>query len=238
VKVCVLVNSCNNYSDLWIPFFTLYFKYFGEYIPVYLSSETNRYKDNRVTTILNECDPLPNSWNKALDYTLQKLLEEDYTHLIYFQEDYLLQKPVSQDTMARVIVLAEKYNMDCFRLFPCPPPEGTVINEGISFAQINRQQDYLVSLQSAIWDIQTLKKLVKIASKVGGGKAWQFEIFGTSYLRDTPEAPFNAYSVLKDGNPPLDYFCTAVVSGKWLPDAVNLCIKEGIKVDLKRRKVK
>ena len=52
-ETALLVVSCDNYRDAWEPFFTLLFKYWPECpYPVFLGSNKQTYKDNRITPIM------------------------------------------------------------------------------------------------------------------------------------------------------------------------------------------
>ena len=91
--------------------------------------------------------------------------------------------------------------------------------------EISKGADYRLSLQAAVWDKQTLLELLR-----EGESAWELELNGTKRTNDLG-APF--LSVI--GDSPIPYFCTGVVKGKWVKEAVKLCETEGIEVDLTAR---
>ena len=93
--------------------------------------------------------------------------------------------------------------------------------------EISKGADYRLSLQAAVWDKQTLLELLR-----EGESAWELELNGTKRTNDLG-APF--LSVIGDSSIP--YFCTGIVKGKWVKEAVKLYETEGIEVDLTARSV-
>ena len=51
MSTSVLIYSCDKYSDVWEPFFTLFFRYWECPYRVYISSETKKCRVPGVTTL-------------------------------------------------------------------------------------------------------------------------------------------------------------------------------------------
>ncbi len=218
--VAVLVVSCDKYKDLWMPFFSFFFKYWHDCpYPVYLSSNHSIYNDSRVKTITVGDDI---DWSSGFHKILEQI---PHTYVILLLEDYLLKQPVNSDRIQALTAYMKQKMAGCLRLFPCPGPN-VLCNDNIEVGEILKRSDYRLSLQAAIWDRQVLLSLLR-----EGETPWQLEVLG-SKRTDALDVPF--LSIWRNNSQvyPITYFCTAVVRGKWVPDAVELCKKEGIDIDL------
>lgn len=220
----VLVVSCDAYSDLWRPFFTLFFRYWPDCpYPVYLCANHLSYPDTRVTTLLTGPDT---SWSSNLKWCLEGL-PKDY--LILFQEDFLLIKPVDTDMIKKLVLCCEQREAACLRIFPSPPPDRNIDDE-LQVGEISKGAAYRVSLQTAIWEKTVLYDLL-----IDGESPWDLENIGSG-RSNALDKPFLSISIKERSRWPLDYFSTAVVQGKWVRQAVDLCTREGIVIDKSRRK--
>jgi len=217
----VLVSSCDRYRDLWKPFFTLFFRYWPDCpYPVHLLSNHETYDDPRVSAITVGED---RDWSSSFRRALEGIPRPN---VIVLMEDYLFTERIDTARIEALVAVLEKRKAACLRLYPCPGPDGACADEP-GIGEIRKGADYRLSLQAAIWDRRTLAGLVR-----DGETAWQLELQG-SRRTDELEAPF--LSVVRDAKWPLPYFCTAVVMGRWLREAVRLCRKEGIEPDLRAR---
>src|SRR5438270_12060517 len=83
----VLVLSCDSYSDLWRPFFTLFWRHWPDCpLDVYLGTNSTRYEDARVCS-LNAGRGEP--WSKRLRYFLNQM---DSRYVLIMLEDFFLTK--------------------------------------------------------------------------------------------------------------------------------------------------
>ena len=220
-KVAVLISSCDKYQDLWSPFFTLFFRYWPDCpYPVYLGTNNLKYNNKRVKMIAigDEVD-----WSSDFRCMLERISQQ---YVIVLMEDFLLIKSVDTTKIDRLITYMEAKGAGCLRLFPCPGPDLPCLDNP-EVGEISKGADYRSSLQAAIWNKQTLLELLR-----EGESAWELEINGTKRTNDL-DVPFLCVT----GDSPIPYFCTGVVKGKWVREAVELCEKEGIEVDLTVRSV-
>jgi len=215
----VLVVSCDKYHDLWVPFFTLFFRYWPDCpYPVYLCSNEKTHEDEGVQTLLTGPDL---SWSTTLKRCLERL---PTPYLILFQEDFLFTKKVDTQRVGALVSCLRNQEAACLRLYPSPPPDRPT-QEDPEVGEIATGAAYRVSLQAAIWDKAVLYGLLK-----DGESPWDLEYAGSERSNSIPRR----FLSISGGNRerwPLDYFSTAVVQGKWVREAVALCAREGIRVD-------
>lgn len=218
-KTAVLISSCDRYQDLWKPFFTLFFKYWPDcpYL-VYLSTNHGRYDDPRVKIIAVGDDT---DWSSGFRVVMERI---PHPYVIVFMEDFLFMKPVDTEKIERLITYMDKKKAGYLRLVPSPVPD-LPCTDNEEVGEISKGSDYRLSLQAAIWDKNILIKLL-----LNGETAWELELKGTKRTNEL-DVPFLSVQ----NNPPIHYFCTAVVKGKWVKEAVDFCRKEGIEVNLKIR---
>ena len=226
-QLAVLVLSCDKYSDIWDPFFNMFFKYWSDCkYPIYLCSDTLEYAHPQVKSITpgKSLD-----WSSQLKWALEQIPEASILLLL---EDYILLKPVRNERIEYYFNIFKKTNAGYLRLIPYPLPNAPLPDyPGIGV--LNPGTPYRNNTQAAIWKKETLSSLL-----IPTESAWDFELKGT-HRSDKLSEPF--LSVEKDGFPPQNgnypysYFCTAVVRGQWVRKAVKLIRKNGFDVDLTAR---
>ena len=219
--LAVIVVSCDLYSDIWIPFFTLFFKYWNDCpFPVYLTSNFLQYPDFRVKTINLENDE---NWSSSLKKALKKI-NENYVILIL--EDFLITHYVDTGQIKELWQYMREKNAACLRLFPCPGPDKTC-KDNPNVGAIVKGASYRSSTMVAIWDKEILLTLLQ-----NGETAWEFELKGTKRTNNL-DRPF--LSVIISDDPPIQYICTAITRGKWMPEVPDFFKNEGIHIDFSQR---
>lgn len=216
-NVAILVTSCDKYQDLWDPFFTLFFRYWPDCpYPIYLGTNHLKYNDKRVKTITTSDD----DWSSRFRTVFEKIPEP---YVIVMNEDFFLTKPVNTVKIEELIRYMVAQNSGCLRLFPCPGPDLPYLDNP-EIGEISKGADYRLSFQTAIWDKDIFVNLLR-----DGESTQDLEIYGTKRTKELSN-PF--LSVIED--PPISYI-GGVNKGKWVKEAVELCKKEGIEVDLNVR---
>lgn len=216
----IIISSCDAYADAWTPFFTLFFRYWPDCpFPIYLISNGQEYPDARIKTI---AFPKDLGWSGNLLGAL-KQIPQDY--IIYFQEDYFLQAKVSAEKIISALEFIQKEKAAYLRLYPCPGPDQDYKDEK-EIGLISLSAPYRNSTQTAIWDKTVLLSLLK-----EGETGWDFETAGGLERSRAVAAPFLSYR-----QPVINYFCTAILKGKYLYDAVRFCRCEGIILDKTKRR--
>jgi hypothetical protein len=219
----VLVVSCDSYRDAWIPFFTLFFRYWSDCpYPVFLGSNFETYPDKRVTPLAVGRDA---DWSSNL---LRMLEGIPVAEILLLQEDFLIDRPVETRRIGRLTGCARDAGAACLRLMPIPAPD-LPSAASPEIGGIGKGAEYRVSLQAAWWRKDALAAILR-----PGESPWQFEMLG-SRRSDSIEAPF--LGVRAGPDPPLDYFTTGIFRGYWEPGAVELCRREHVPIDLKARRM-
>jgi hypothetical protein len=221
-KVSILVVSCDKYSDLWQPFFGIFWKRWQDCpYPVYLGSNHKTYPDDRVTTITIGQDI---SWTTGLSQMLDRLNAE---YVILFLEDFLIQRPVETKAIERLVQIVKEKQLGCLRLaagLPLAFPPSYPVDDNPDLGVIAPGQSYRVSLQLAIWRTETLRKLL-----VPGLSAWEFEELGTQMSDDMADHFWGVYQ-------PAIAYQQCVEKGKWKPEGIVICREAGVHIDLEARK--
>lgn len=222
--LAVVVSSCDDYSDIWPAFFTLFFRYWPDCpYPVYLVTERQSCGDPRVRHLLVGED---RGWATNLKSALEQIPEQ---HILYLQEDYLLVRRVDTAKIAEVLAFMVREGASVLRIRPAPPAD-LAYQDHPEIGEISTDADYRVSLQAAIWDRAGLLSLIR-----EGESGWQMEALGSRRAARTDMR----FLGLKLGvTPPVPYLCTAVYRGKWTQPAVELCQTENIPIDTSRRPIR
>jgi hypothetical protein len=221
IDTALLVVSCDRYRDLWVPFFTLLFRYWPDCpFPIFLGANDERFPDRRVVSLAIGEDV---DWSSNLRKMLALI---PVAGILLLQEDFLIDRPVDTERIQKLIGYAVEKKAACLRLMPIPGPDRSC-EDHPEVGEIRKGADYRVSLQAAWWRKQSLAEVLKM-----GESPWQFERLG-SRRSDKLSAPF--LSLREGADFPLDYYPTAVFRGYWEPGAVSLCRRENIPVDLHAR---
>lgn len=217
-EVAVLVASCDAYCDLWGPFFELFRRYWPDCpYPVYLGSNflTCARPGVGPLTVGDDVD-----WSTGFAEMLRRVEEP---HVLVLLEDFLLSAPADTARIGRLLGYMTARAAACIRLMPVPGAPAPAPDFGDA-GDLPRGMPYRMSLQAAIWRRDVLLGLLR-----PGESAWQLELDGTSRT-EALAAPF--LSVLRDRPKPLPYFCNAVIRGVWRRDALALCRREAVHVNL------
>jgi len=225
-RVQVLVCSCDKYRDVWPAFFQLFFKYWRDCpYGVNLIANDESYCDERVTTL---------HIDRRLDWSsafLESLSLLTAPYVLVLMEDYLLERAVDSQGLSRLAEYMDERRVECIHVYPENKSEGDPISvQKYTLKEVPEGFPYRVNLQAALWRRDYLISLVR-----AGESAWDFEVAGTG-RSETTQATFLTVTCSPEAAP-FSYYCTGVVRGKWMPGAVALCRKEGIALDLTKRKV-
>ena len=218
----VIVMTSDGYDDAWIPFLTLFFKYWPDCpFPVYFVSNTKICTDPRVQTLLG--GDYGRDWGTPRKKAFEKISQK---YIIYLQEDFLLNAPVNTAYILELLSAIKKYNAACLRLCPSPLPDKDF--PGTPYGETTKGLPYSVSLQAVIWNKQIFDDLL-----LAGESPWDAEMKGSLRTVNVAE-PFLS---LKKGEMGIPYFSTGIKRGIWLYDANQLLKREGIIIDPKRRPI-
>lgn len=229
----VVVCSCDKYSDLWEPFFTLFHAYWPECpYPVVLNTESKVYARNdmeiRVFSPYKERETVP--YGKRMK---DCLLSVETPYVLLMLDDFFLRENVHQERLDRMIEWMEKnpdvscFNFDCIK-------DTYDIEDGRfeGFKRRSRYGEYRYNMQAGIWRTKTLMNAWKEFES-----PWQWEVFGN--MRSWKNN-YVIYSLKSNADTPMNYGFNSegmgVFRGKWvIDDVAPLFAKHGIAVDFSKR---
>jgi hypothetical protein len=219
-RCSVLIPSCDAYSDLWIPFMTLFWRHWPDCpFPVYLGSNQQTFEHPCVTTIHAGHR---NNWANCVREYLATL---DTPYVLLMLEDFFLRRLVNTMQVVSCFEAMVKLQGMMLRLVPRPSPDLPVIGFPL-IGQIKPGAPYRVSMQAAIWHRQTLLDLMR-----AGETIWQFEIHGSRRSESMGERFYGVWrSVL-----PYDHH--VVERGKWFRHEAWRFGRMGVGCDFSRRPI-
>lgn len=223
MKHSLVVVSCWQYQDLWQPFIELFKRYWDPLQDLEMEltllsdpepggarpADVNPFRLHQVND---------NRWAKRL---LAFCEAEKPDTMLLLHEDYFLTSRIRPDKIQEAYQSLEDKEVGCVRLFPCPGPDYTFPGSG--WGLVDSEAPYKISCQAAIWKVNYLKKILEHVET-----SPEFELKGTRIAHGMPE---KVLSWRREFLPwPMEYYCTAVVQGKWQRGALELCKREGVEV--------
>ena len=145
ISTALLVVSCDRYRDLWVPFFTLLFRYWPDCpYPVFLGSNDETYPDRRVVPLAVGADI---DWSTNLKRMLDLIPLDG---ILLLQEDFLIDRVVDTERIRGLTGYAAAKGAACLRLMPIPGPDSPCADHP-EIGEIRKGAEYRVSLQAAWW---------------------------------------------------------------------------------------
>lgn len=216
----ILISSCDNYSDLWIPFFDSFNRFWPDCsFKKYLITEIKVSNFNGVKDIV--CGSNKN-WSDRLHYALSQIEQE---YVILFLEDFFLRSKIDNEKVVYFLKILQNQNYNFIRLIK--RPRGYLLNKDIpSLNEIHSNDNFRVSTQVGIWKKQVLLKIIKFNENI-----WQFEKNGTERANKLKDF----YCVKNDV---MTYKHHVVERGKWFPwYAIFFKYIHKLNIDLNKRKL-
>ena len=209
----LLAVSCDNYSDLWNPFFTSLFKFWPNCnLDVHLLSNHKSYENGRVSSIVVGDDI---SWSDNLLKCLNNLHKE---YVLIFIEDCMLNKKVDNLYFKKLISWVDEHSPNYLRLNISHKPD--YYDDLVGSIPIKTA--YKTSTLPCLWKRTVLQELLK-----PGESAWDFEIFGSvrAYKYGKFFAVYNSLFSFENG----------VIKGKWRKSTLKKLKQRGVKIDTSSR---
>jgi len=143
-RLAVLVVSCDNYSDLWKPFFSLFWLFWSDCpFDVYLLSNNTNPAIPQVKSLLVGDDI---SWSNSLQKGLS-LLKEDY--VLLFLDDLFLLEPVKTKEVLEVFSWAVESDINYVRMNPMRNKPDESLDESIGI--LSKGAIYRTSTVVSVW---------------------------------------------------------------------------------------
>lgn len=225
----LLIASCDNYSDLWDPFFELLNRFWKDLqYDIVLSTESSNYV-GKYHKINNIHPSLPSvSWSKRIYDSLDKI-ENDY--VILMLDDFFLKGKVDNERVTKTLNwLKANKNIATFTYWPISF-DGIETNfEG--FEERPKVAKYKVSAILGIWNKKTLMKYLCDYDE----NAWQWEINATERA-NTKYKNDKFYITINNDDQifPYDFTSEGLFAGKWFKNTVPLFKRLKIDIDFEKR---
>lgn len=231
-KVSILVNTCDSYSDCWMPFF-YFFSLFGDELKkcrIYLNSETKGFRYPMLDIV--SVQTRERDWGKRVRLSLGCIRTE---YVLEFLDDFFLREKVDCEQIKRCIdYMDNNKNIGVFYFDPIGKKE-LQSSKYLGFCKLPTFTPWRCNTQAAIW-----RRDVLLASILDIESPWEWEQYGTLrnyYILKNTEF----YALLNHSKTPINYGLSKVkdfgiVQGKWLKSDIEpLFSKYGINVDLSIR---
>ena len=219
-QCAVVVVSCDGYSDLWTPFFTLFWRHWPECpFPVYLTANRMKFDHPKVHMLLSRTK---SNWSEELKKCLMSL---EVQEVLVVLEDFFFRAPVETSALLRAIEEWRSLEGVALRLHPQPGPDKDW-KKRREFGICSAGAPYRVSLQATLWNRIALISLLR-----DGETAWQFEVLGTERAMATKGEYYCSYKSL------IPYKTHVVEKGEWYRDAACIFGKSDIGCDFSQRRI-
>lgn len=215
-KFALLYTSCDKYSDVWKPYFKLFFRFWPDCpFKIYLLSNNLVFKNDRIQSI---CVGNDISWSDCMFKALEGIKEE---YILLLLDDFFLSDNIDTKEILSLFEWIRTAKPNYVRLNPTVKPDKP-FNSLVGI--VSKDTIYRTSTIVSLWKKETLTQLL-----IRGESAWDFEIFGTE-RSDRYDA---FYSTWKDYIPVFN----GIIKGKWERGAIKKLASLGIEIDYQGRQV-
>lgn len=214
-NLAILVISCDNYRDVWKPFFELFSKFWPDCpYRLYLGSNKADFEYPDVTVVKSGEDI---SW---ADNVRKYLAQIDEEYVLTFLEDFFICRPVPTAAIESAFKTMVKDHIDLFSF--TLPKKGEPFPQSENVYYIDPRAEYCVNTAIAIRAKNAFLTLLK-----PGYSAWDFEVKNSKQVNEAGSFP----GVFVTSG--IDYFplLNGIWRGKWVPGSVRFCRRVGIDVD-------
>jgi hypothetical protein len=221
-EIGILVCSCDEYADVWDPFFYLFKSKWDDCpYPLFLSSVTKKYSNPAVHQILVGSRV---GWGDGVLKALKLVLKtSSLKYIILMLDDYLLDKKVDTLSVSTCVKALDDLNGHYLRLIPKPPPDRPVAQYDF-IGEILKNSPYRTSLQVSIWRVGALMDLIQ-----PNDTPWDMELFGSQRS--------NQYNGFYSSYKPIISYLNGIERGLWVPESVQFLKNKGIFFDTSSRPV-
>ena len=222
IDCALLVMSCDAYSDLWTPFFSLLNRHWPDCpLPVYIGTGTLSCGFPGVSVLKSDGG---RDWSKCFKDCLEQLGTK---YVLVTLDDFFLRRAVPTNEVLRCLRFAEATDAIQVRLIPRPRPTNRLPHEKL-IGECAPGSPYRLCMQAAIWNRMKLLELL-----CSGESIWEFEHNGNARVSKTPGG---FYSVWHSVLPYQGFFAHHVVEkGKWLPHEKWIFARQKIGCDFSQR---
>lgn len=230
----IFVNTSDNFEDCWIPFFTLFQRYWPECpYPIVLNTETKDFSFDGLDIHCSKVavgEPNRLTWSECLARSLDAI---ETPYILYLQEDYFLEGAVREDLIKTFLDELREGRADVIRIKECGGAGPWHPSPNPLLWEVDQRAKYRIALQAGLWRKSTLRNHIRLHES-----PWQLEGFGSARARRQKDKVLcvNRDQFSKPGSEIFPYQATGVVSGQWERKIVEpLFAKHGIEMDFTLR---
>ncbi len=228
-KVAIMITSCDAYRECWKPIIYSLDKYWPDCeFPRYI---VTNYKDAELpnTTIVKVGDD-HRSWCNLARMGMEAIKEE---YVIYFQDDYWLNKRVNNDAIKQHLDYFDRNNLDFLKINADMPRDKNRIGD-TDYCWNYPNIRYSINTAVAIWRKSTISKLM-----IQNWSGWEFERNIIPYIAENhielKSQTLHSSVVKEKGINTIPQ--NAIVRGVWTQAAVSFLKENGMEEVLAKRKV-
>ncbi|MGY2133070.1 hypothetical protein ACW9KT_12635 [Hymenobacter sp. HD11105] len=232
----ILVSSTDSYSDCWIPFFTLFKKYWPNYKGrIFLSTETKDFSFPGLDITCTRVARFTGNTNTPHGSRLLEAFKQiDTDIVVYLHEDMFLDHYVPEQTVQRLVDTMLEHQMSYIGLVESGnqgPFHPSVFPD---LWEVDHTDNYLFSAMASMWNIRRMARYFRRHEN-----PWQTEFYVNRRVKGTNELFYtinrDIYSYPTCAIIPFNPV-TGIYRGKWHKDAVvDLFTAEGIQIDYSLR---
>ena len=232
-RLTILVNSCDAYEDLWIPFFTLLKKY-GRIpnVPILLNTETKTFSMEGLEITCVHAK-VGSKYGERMRNALTQVKTE---YVLMLLDDFFLRKPLDVTCIMRIMDWMDTDpHIVCFNSEPINCYVSVESGKYPEYVRIPPANRYACNMQAAIWRTKSLMNYWR-----PNVSPWEWEEYCS--LLTAKYSDDKLYCRTDSGENWIDYGhytagdLWAVVRGKWiLADVKPLFERENITVDFSQR---
>lgn len=216
MNLSVVILSCDKYSDLWAPFFSLLEKNWPDCpYDIYLGSNTIDFKKDGVKILFSGKDI---DWSNSATKIVSQLSSK---YLLILLEDMFIGSPINTAYVEQILSFMQEVKAKHIHIRPLPLPDHVI--ENIPIGIYNKGMPYRVNV-IGFWEREYFLDLL-----IPGETPWQFETMG-SYRTIFYEG---FYCLNKE----LFKHVNMVEKGCWIPKSVKWCRENGVSINMSRRKL-
>ena len=171
-KVSVIYCTCDNYSDLWDNFFTLFKKYWSDFDgEIVFNTESKDYSCSGLNIVFPKKVSQATSWSNRLYNSLQVC---SYENVMILLDDFYFKAPVKHEMFLESLEVIEKDAKIVSISYQTQPGTYKTYNNLKGFDYRRHFSLYTMSTSLTLYKREYLLSLLK-----EGENAWQFEINAT-----------------------------------------------------------
>lgn len=227
----VIINSCDNYEDVWLPFFSAFKDMWSDCdCKIILNTEHKNFSFEGLQIVSLNLSPeeSKNPWGWRLRRALS-LVDTEFVIALF--DDFILEAPVNTQKLAKCIQEMKDNTEISVFYFSNIPGANSTAPEHEDFELIGKRNDYRLNSAPALWKTQ---KLLEFTGELDSPWAWEF--FGSARTYgDSGE--FYCAQLDKENTFVYNYTLGgAIRRGKWVPSVIIPAVKKyNLSLDLERR---